>query len=262
MNILQALLLGLVQGATEFLPVSSSGHLVLTEALLGVRGGGLLVEVTLHVGTLLAVLVYFRARLVGLLRDGVRAGPPGSAARRYLLWLLVATLPAAAAGLLLEDGIARLFDSPRAALVGLLVTGVILMSSQWARTRVRRPDGPAGLVIGLAQAVSILPGVSRSGSTIAAGLWCGVARSEAAEFSFLLSIPAIGGAALLHLVELARAGGGAVAGMVPGLLVGLVTSCLAGLAAIAFLLAVLRRRGLAPFAWYCWGVGIIGLLVL
>lgn len=262
MGLWEALLLGLVQGATEFLPVSSSGHLVLTEALLGVREGGLLVEVTLHAGTLLAVVVYFRRRLGWLLVRGLGRGPEGPTARRYLLWLLLGTLPAAAVGLLLEDSIAAVFESTQAALWGLMATGVILFTSRWARSRQTRPDGPAGLAMGLAQAVSILPGVSRSGSTIAAGLWAGTDRREAAEFSFLLSIPAIGGAAFLHLLDLLEGGAAAAAPLAGGLVVGFAVSFLSGLAAIALLLEILRRRGLAPFAWYCWGVGIIGLLVV
>ncbi len=262
MGLWEALLLGLVQGATEFLPVSSSGHLVLTEALLGVREGGLLVEVTLHTGTLLAVLVYFRHRLAWLVARSLTRGPEGPQAHRYILWLLIGTLPAAAVGLLLEDSIAAVFESTQAALWGLMVTGVILFTSRWARPRQTRPDGPAGLAMGLAQAVAILPGISRSGSTIAVGLWAGTDRREAAEFSFLLSIPAIGGAAFLHLLDLFEGGAGAVAPLAGGLVMGLVASFLSGLAAIALLLEVLRRRGLAPFAWYCWGVGIIGLLVV
>lgn len=262
MNILEALLLGVVQGATEFLPISSSGHLVITEALLGIREGGLLVEVTLHAGTLCAVLIYFRSKIAWLLKCGIREGEEGEKARRYLLWLLIGTLPAAVAGLLFEEGISTIFESPAVALTGLLVTGVILFTSRWSIGRGRSAAGLAGLWMGLAQAVAILPGISRSGSTIAAGMWYGVERAEAAEFSFLLSIPAIGGAALLQMIDILKGAATGTGGMVPGLTVGFITALIAGYAAIAGLLEVLKRRGLVPFSWYCWVVGIAGLLLI
>lgn len=262
MNFLEALLLGVVQGVTEFLPISSSGHLVITEALLGVTEGGLLVEVTLHAGTLCAVLIYFRSRIYWLLSRGMGSGDDGERARRYLLWLLIGTLPAALVGLLFEEGVARVFESPRVALIGLLVTGVILFTSRWAPERGRRADGMPGLWMGLAQALAILPGVSRSGSTIAAGMWSGVDKSEAAEFSFLLSVPAIGGATLLHAIDLLEGSSAGAEGLALGLVTGFVVALISGYAAIAGLLEVLKRRGLVPFAWYCWAVGLAGLLLV
>ncbi|GAG33991.1 unnamed protein product, partial [marine sediment metagenome] len=169
MSSLEALLLGIIQGATEFLPISSSGHLVLTETLLGITEGGLLVEVTLHTGTLVAVLVYFRSRLCWLLSRVLRQGAEGNSARTYLLWLIIATVPAGLVGLVFEERLAAIFESPRAALIGLLVTGLILFASRWGVERNRPAAGLAGLWIGFAQAVAILPGISRSGSTITAG---------------------------------------------------------------------------------------------
>lgn len=262
MTVLKTMVLGLIQGATEFLPISSSGHLVLTEALLGVNEGGLLLEVTLHAGTLLAVLVYYRRRIGWMLTEGARGGEQGKDARRWILWIVLGTLPAVIVGLGFQDGIARLFDSPRFALWGLIVTGAILISTFRLEGRDRPAAGPAGLVMGIAQAFSILPGVSRSGSTIAAGMWWGVNRAEAAEFSFLLSLPAIAGAMLLQGLDLLGGGTVATSETAVGLVAGFVVSFAAGYAAIAVLLGVLRRRGLAPFAWYCWAVGIIGLLVI
>jgi len=257
-----ALILGLVQGATEFLPISSSGHLVLTGALLGVEEGGLLVEITLHTGTLLAVLVYFRERIRWMLGGASRRDETGRRARAWILWLLIGTVPAAVVGIAFKHPIEEIFRSPRAALLGLLATGFILMSTRWSRTRRTEPAGPAALVMGAAQALAILPGISRSGSTIAAGMWSGVEKAEAAEFSFLLSLPAIAGAALLQTADLLQ-------GTVPGagemllpLVVGFAASFAAGYAAIAGLLEVLRRRGLVPFAWYCWAVGAAGLFLI
>jgi len=260
MSAAEALLLGIVQGATEFLPVSSSGHLVLTEALLGVSEGGLLLEVTLHAATLLAVLLFFRGRIAWLIGAGIRRGDEGVRARRWILWLLLGTVPAAIVGLAFEDAVGRIFESPRVALIGLLITGAILFASRWSRPQGREPLGRVAMAMGLGQALAILPGISRSGTTIAVGMWAGLERTEAAEFSFLLSVPAIGGASLLQIIDLAQ--GGSMAGLtaVP-MLVGFTAAFVSGYAAIAGLLQVLQRRGLSPFAWYCWAVGAIGLLV-
>lgn len=262
MNSWEALLLGVVQGATEFLPISSSGHLVLSQALLGVRPTGIFLEVVLHVATVLAVIVYFRTRLAWLVSGCVRRDEAGTAARSYALWLLIGTVPAAIVGVFFDDAVGALFDSTRAALWGLLVTGAILFSSRWARARARRPEGTPAVVMGLAQAVAIVPGVSRSGATIAAGMWSGMDRGDAAEFSFLLSIPAIGGAAALQVIELVREGMPAASPFGLALVIGFVAALLSGYGAIAGLLGILKRWGLLPFAWYCWAVGIAGLILL
>jgi undecaprenyl-diphosphatase len=258
----EAVLLGIVQGATEFLPISSSGHLVLGQALLNLHPPGILLEVVLHAATMLAVIVYFRKRLGWMLLNARRKEGDGGQARRYILWLLIGTVPAGLAGVFLTGPIGGLFDSPSVALYGLLATGIILFSSRWSRERGVRPDGRSAIIVGVAQALAIIPGVSRSGATIAAGMLSGVKRRAAAEFSFLLSVPAIGGASLLHMIELLREGlpGGDGLGM--GLAVGFAAAFLSGYAAIAGLLEVLRRKGLAPFAWYCWAVGLAGLLFL
>ncbi len=262
MTALEAVLLGVVQGATEFLPISSSGHLVLGQALLDLRPPGILLEVTLHAATMLAVIVYFRKRLGWMILNALRKGEDGGQARRYILWLLIGTLPAGLAGVLLREPIGGLFDSPAVALYGLLVTGCILLSSRWSRERGVRADGRSAILVGLAQALAIIPGISRSGATIAAGMFSGVERRAAAEFSFLLSVPAIGGASLLQMVELLRGGLPAEGGLGVGLAVGFAAAFVSGYAASAGLLEVLRRKGLVPFAWYCWAVGLAGLLFL
>jgi len=258
----EALLLGLVQGATEFLPISSSGHLVITEALLGISEGGLLVEISLHAGTLLAVLLFFRKRIAWIVTEGFRRGEDGPRARAWMKWLIVATMPAAVVGFLLRDFIEQVFESPLMALVGLMLTGVILISTRWSEQWEREVTGPAGLWMGFAQALAILPGISRSGATIAIGMWSGVDRSEAAEFSFLLSVLAIGGASLLQAVEIMGGTAPSAPGMWGGLLAGFVMASVSGYAAIALLLGILKKRGLAPFAWYCWVVGVTGLVLL
>lgn len=199
---LDIILLAVVQGLTEFLPVSSSGHLVLLQHLLGSSEGDLFLDVVLHCGTLGSVLVVYRQDVWRLLRLDAPA-------RLYILALAVGTLPAVAVGLLLKDVVEAVFASPVYAGVGLLVTGAVLLTTRLAPGRGDAPDTweprpvPLGkaLLVGCAQAVAICPGISRSGSTIAASLWLGLARAEAARFSFLLSVPAIAGALVLHLLD-------------------------------------------------------------
>ncbi|MFC1545583.1 undecaprenyl-diphosphate phosphatase [Gemmatimonadota bacterium] len=262
MNIGEALFLGLVQGATEFLPISSSGHLVITEALLGISEGGLMVEISLHAGTLLAVLLYFRKRISWMVREGFRSDGDGPQARSWIFWLIVATIPAALVGYLFRDTIEHLFESPLAALFGLLLTGLILFSTKWSTQRNRRPNGLAGLWMGFAQALAIIPGISRSGSTIAIGMWSGVDNADAAEFSFLLSVLAVGGASFMQALEISAGSIEPASGLIVGLLAGLVMAAISGYAAIALLIGILKKRGLVPFAWYCWAVGAAGILIL
>ncbi len=254
MNPYDAIVLGLVQGLTEFLPVSSSGHLVIAQQLLGVREPGVFLEVTLHVATLLSVVVVYRRRL-GRLLVGVFAGD--RAALRYVGLLALASVPAAIVGFGFEKRVEAAFDAPAFTGVMLLLTGAILWSTR--RLEKTRPEGPAepgwrlALLIGFAQAFAILPGISRSGTTITAGLWGGMPGAAAAEFSFLMSIPAIGGAALLQLGNL-RADVGLI-GATP-LVVGFLTALVAGVLAIQALVWLLRRQEFHRFAYYLWPAGL------
>lgn len=256
MTLFEALLLGILQGLTEFLPVSSSGHLVLAEALLRVPTPGVFVEVALHVATLLAVVLVYRRRLATLVADAARRDPE---ALRYVGLLALATLPAGLVGLTLRGPIERVFHSP--ALVGttLLLTGTLLWTTRWAPCRPgrERPTWSAALLIGAAQAVAILPGISRSGATIAAALWAGLRPDRAAEFSFLLAIPAIAGAALLETPDLAAAlqdiGTTTLAA-------GFAAALLTGTASILLLVWMLRRSAFPAFAYYLWAVGALALL--
>jgi len=242
--VLTAALWGLIQGLTEFLPISSSGHLVLIPALFGFDEPGLAASVMLHLGTLLAVLAYYRSDLARLVH--LRTDPE---ARRILLLLVVGTIPAALVGLTLHGPIEVIFGEPWLAAVALMATGVILLFTMLVGRGLRRlAQGrwTDGMVVGLAQAFALLPGISRSGMTIAAGMAQGFQRREAARFAFLLSIPAIAGAGLVDGLDLIRQGG-----FTPDLLVGMAVAAVAGYLAIAGLLRVLVRVGLAPFAAYC-----------
>jgi undecaprenyl-diphosphatase len=254
MNLWQGILLGLVQGLTEFLPVSSDGHLAVIGHVAGVHTPGVFVEVALHVATLGSILVVYGRRFWQLAMDVLRRQPE---ALRYAGLLLIGMIPAGLVGIFLEDLIARAFDSLWAAGIGFLVTGVALLS-----TRRLGPDGrarptPGGaLIIGLAQALAPLPGVSRSGMTIASGLWVGLGAVPAADFSFLMAIPLIAGAGLVEArhasVDIAQVGA------VP-LLVGCIVAFVSGVFAIRFLVAMLRRGRFYVFAPYCFAMGLFTL---
>jgi undecaprenyl-diphosphatase len=248
---LQAAILGLVQGLTEFLPVSSSGHLVIGTHLLGANAeGNLLFDVLVHFGTLVAVLVVFREKILAIAAALLGRG---SARDRKLAGLIVlGSIPAAFVGLLLEDLVEHLFGSVQAVAIALLVTGVILRFAR-EQPAARREVGllPA-LAIGVGQALAITPGISRSGTTIALALRLGIAQAEAAEFSFLLAIPAIGGAFVLKLSDAIATG--SVDAWGPYVL-GTLLSALSGWAALRWLLALLRGGRFHLFSWYCWAVG-------
>lgn len=252
----QGIVLGTVQGLTEFLPISSSGHLVVAEAAVGLTTPGVLVEVALHVATLLAVAIVYRARLWELAR-GVVGGHRD--ALRYVGLLALASVPAGVVGLLLQDFFERAFDSLLMVGMNFVVTGVILWSTRLVAARGSghepTPMGAAG--IGLAQALAILPGISRSGTTVAAGLWLRIDPVRAAEFSFLLAIPAIAGAAVLQVPDLSADLGTIGAGP---LALSFATALVAGILAIRLLVALLRRGAFHQFAPYCWAVGLATIL--
>jgi undecaprenyl-diphosphatase len=271
MSILQALLLGLVQGATEFIPVSSSGHLVLVPWLLGWPSPSLAFDTMVHWGTLVAVVVYFwrawRALLTAWLRGLVRWDWRDPLAR--LAWLLViGTLPAAVIGYFLEDWFESLFSEPVWVSLCLLGTAGILVLGEWLGTRSIAAGGarhidslrwPHALVIGLGQAAAIAPGISRSGVTMALGLSGGLDRSAAATFSFLLSAPIILGAGLVQLTKLSSAPDALA--QVPVLVAGFLVAAVAGYLSIWSLLRYLQRGRLYPFALYCACLGICCLAV-
>lgn len=250
MNYWQALLLGLVQGLTEFLPVSSDGHLVLAEHLAGVHTPGVFVEVALHVATLGSILVLYGRRFFAL-AGGVLARRPADL--QYAGLLILAMIPAGIVGLFLEDLVARAFDSLWAAGIGFLVTGIALWSTRRLVAGTRdRPTVPAALGIGVAQALAILPGISRSGMTVSSGIWAGLSAVKAADFSFIMAIPLIAGAGLLEARKIS--GGIGAVGLGP-LLLACVVAFASGVWAIRLLVALLARGRFASFAPYCFAIG-------
>jgi undecaprenyl-diphosphatase len=264
MPLLQAIVLGILQGLTEFLPVSSSAHLIVVPWILGWDDGGLTFDVALHVGTLAAVVLFFFRDWIQIIGQaiGLRAGRDAALSKnRGLLWLLIlGTIPGAIAGVLFEKQAETAFRSPYIIATAAIVVGVIMWLADSAGSK-RKDIGYVSmfdsLAVGVAQAFAIIPGVSRSGSTIAAGLFRGLDRPTAARFSFLLSTPIIAGAAAKKFWDLMKHGGGMPQDMQTAFLAGMIASAITGCLAIAFFLNYLRRRSLAVFVWYRIIFGII-----
>ncbi len=258
MNFFEAIVLGLVQGLTEFLPVSSSGHLVIAQTLMDVPTPGVFVEVALHLATLISVLVVYHRRVGSLAVGAVRRDPQ---AWRYIGLLLLASVPAGIVGVFFEDQIEAAFDAPWVTGAMLLVTGVLLWSTRKLGDREwkERPATRHALGMGVAQAFAILPGISRSGSTITAGLWGRLQGDSAAEFSFLMSVVAIAGAVVLQIGDIGESVHqvGATA-----LAAGFVSALVSGILAIRLLIWLLRKQTFYVFAYYVWIVGGVFLLYL
>jgi undecaprenyl-diphosphatase len=262
-DIVKAIVLGIVQGLTEFLPISSSAHLVLVPWFLGWTPPGLAFDVALHLGTLIAVLFYFRrdwlritlSFLAGLRHRQFRGHPD----RLVALLVVVGTIPATVVGYLVRDHVEALTQRPAVVAAFLLITGVMLLAASLPRGQ-RRAEHMSfldALLVGCGQALAILPGISRSGSTITVGLFRGLAPSEAARFSFLLSAPIIVGAALVEVPHLLDGAAGDMGMAAIGL--GIAAAAVSGFLAIHYLLKLLARGSLKPFAVYCFIVGLTGI---
>lgn len=302
----EALILGILQGLTEFFPISSSGHLVLGSHVLGLQLPGIVFEVAVHVATLVSVLVVYRQRVQGLLLGLFKLPGGDDDARFYALKLILATLPAAFVGFFLKDWFEARFQDPAFAATMLLVTGCLIWSIRWARekrsvsllevlpiaaaaavsflagmglwfiimlgsiaaivaiarmTALRkwhsRPTPTSALLMGVGQAVAILPGISRSGTTLLTGTWHKVTPLAAAEFSFMMSIVVIMAAAVLKVPDAMEIGGQIGFGQ---LLIGCLSATISGVLAIRFFLLLLRRQSFHLFAYYCWFTACLFLL--
>ena len=262
MPIWQAVILGIIQGLTEFLPVSSSAHLAVMPYLTGWRDQGIEFDIAVHFGTLLAVLAYFARDWIRILREAVA---PAAAGRPKMLWLLIAaTIPAGVVGFLFEDQAEAAGNSLYSIGTMMIVIGIFMY---WADRRSRASKDITGvsladaLAIGAAQALAVIPGTSRSGITISVGLLRNLDRTAAAHFSFLLSTPIIGGAALKNFVDMAREG------LAPELYApfatGIIVSALTGAVTIRFFMDFLRKRSLTFFVTYrlIFGILIIALAI-
>ena len=268
-NYLRAVALGLLQALTEFLPISSSGHLVLAPRLLGAQVSSLTFDVGLHVGTLLAVLVYFWREWVGIVVALLHDLPRHllrvrrwSEPSRLGLWIVLGTLPAVIVGALLKGTLEQWFRAPAAVGVSLLFfSAVIWFADRTGAQQLRLADVTArrSMFIGIAQAIALIPGTSRSGITIAVARGLGFERPDAARFSFMLSAPAVAGAAVLTLGG-ALAHGDAIAW--GPLVVGAITAALAGMFVIRVLMRYVQTRSLAVFIWYRVALGCAVLVAV
>jgi undecaprenyl-diphosphatase len=302
---IQALVLGIVQGLTEFIPVSSSGHLVLVPALAGWERHGIAFDVALHVGTLLALLIFYRADLWGMTRSLVsrEASEERAFYRRLIVLLAIGSVPVAIIGLTLRRALESVFDTPTTAAALLLVTAAVLIGGERIADRrevrrARRADAVAdtptlsdvpsarpadqlpaaaadrveatrgveldalswrqAVAVGFAQSMALLPGLSRSGLTISAGVAAGLSRTAATRFAFLLGLPAIAGAAVVSIPEIDDLG--SISGA--ELALGVVAAAVSGYLAIAFLVRLVSRIGIDRFAWYLVPVSAVSLLLL
>ncbi len=277
MNLLHAFFLGLVQGITEFIPVSSSGHLLITRDILGIEQAGLAFDVVLHLGTLVAVFTYYWKDLWLLAQDFLRllcqlAVYPFVAKkpvlystkepyRILLLMLMAATIPTALIGFFFNDIFKTLFDSVHVVGYTLLITGSILWLSNrmlTGRKQIKDMSLWDAITVGIIQGAAITPGISRSGSTIFGGLLRGFNRELATRFSFLLSVPAILGAVILEGKDVFSEGTG-ISELLP-IIVGFIAAAVSGYIAIRFLIRLISQRKLHYFSYYCWTVGIFLIL--
>ena len=265
MPLYQAIVLAIVQGITEFLPISSTGHLILFPWFLGWKDPGLTFDVALHAGTLLAVVLYFWRMWMEMLLAAVGIGDssnPEVHQRRRLFWLLViATIPGAIVGALFEKKADTAFRNPLVIGVALIVVALFM----WAGEKVTRDDEPLtgislpdALIVGIAQAFAVIPGVSRSGSTMTAGLFRNMKRETAARFSFLLSAPIIAGAVLFKAVQVHHQGG-LPPDMRAPFLAGIIVSAAVGIVVIGWLIRYLERRTFRAFIIYRLALGVVVL---
>ncbi len=262
-QILKALVLGIIQGLTEFLPVSSSGHLVLAQHFMNYQKPNISFETILHLGSLLAVLIYFRKDILDLIKSPfISASEKKKKDLSVLLYLSIATLITGILGFLLKDKFEEMFTHPLLASLMLVVTGFILIFSDMI-SKTNIPIYKIGvkrsIFIGLAQTFAIIPGISRSGTTIAVSIYNGIKREDAAKFSFLLSIPAILGANISEFSSLKELS----STFVPQYIIGAVAAFVSGYLVIAFLISVVKKQKLKYFSIYCWIVALIsGILIL
>ena len=255
----QAIILGLFQGLGEFLPISSSAHLVLVPWLFHWEDPGITFDIALHIGTLIAVIIYFWKDWLRLVTQGF-AGPRSSDGR--LFWyLVIATVPGAIVGYALEKKAETIFRTPLLIAVALIVMGAILY---WAESKSAKKDDlnnvtlRTSFLIGLSQALAIIPGVSRSGITMTTGLFSGLSREAAARFSFLLSTPIILGAAIIKVPHLVRHPDVIDANF----LIGMVVACITGIACIRFLLRYIQTKTFLPFVWYRFALGALVIIII
>lgn len=269
MDLLHSILLGILQGITEFLPVSSSGHLAIARALLGRNlEPGITFEIVVHFGSFCSITVYYRKLIFEILSDLLKSFTPSGlksgrfkedSNTRLSFYILISMIPAAVVGFTMKDAVEGLFGDPFFVSMMLIVTGVILFSTKFVQNPQKKVNGWRALLMGIAQAFAIIPGISRAGSTISVALFSGINREKAANFSFLMVLPVLAGAMLLEVKEVMEVGIESAA--VINLTAGYLTSFVAGYFALKYLIILLKREKFHYFAYYCWLVGFAGLMI-
>ena len=255
MDWLQAFILGIMQGLTEFIPISSSGHLVLAQHFLGVESPGILLEVVLHMGTLAAILIYFYDDIKQLLQSVIK---DSENAREYIIYLIIATIPIICAGVLLKDIIETTFTVSIVKWM-LMITGLVVGSTYFFQHRLRRELVMiTALCIGVAQVFALLPGISRSGMTISVAVIMGMQHKKAAKFAFFMAIPVLFGAGLLQLFTVQAQ---ANLTLLP-LIIGFISSAVTGYMVINWLLAVISRGKFYLFSLYCFVVSLLAITII
>ncbi len=244
MNIFEAIILGIVQGLTEFLPISSSGHLVIGQKLLGISIPGNAFEVVVHVGTLCSVLIVFWPDILRLLKS-----IKSSTTQKYIIAILLGSLPVVIIGLVFKDAITGAFENIRIVAITLMITGLVLLSTKYLNTKQKDVSIGKGIMIGIAQALAIIPGISRSGSTISIGMYLGIAPEKAAKFSFLLAIPVIAGAGLITGLDIMESNEPALHMSI--LLGGFISSLIVGWISLKWLLVLIKYGKFYWFGVYC-----------
>ena len=268
MDIIQAILLGILQGITEFLPVSSSGHLVLAQALFGRDlETGITFEIVVHFGSFCSIVLYYRKFIFEIIRDLFRSFSPGGIKSglykinpnvKFSLYILISMIPAVIVGFTMQDSIEALFLNPFFVSCMLLVTGTLLFSTRFVSFPKEDLNTFRSIMMGIAQAFAIIPGISRSGSTISIGLFTGLKRDSVANFSFLMVLPVLAGAMLLAFMDLMETGIETAALMV--LVTGFITSFISGYLALSYLVSLLKKEKFFYFSYYCWAIGIAGVI--
>jgi undecaprenyl-diphosphatase len=265
-----SIILGLLQGLAEFLPISSSGHLVIGKAIFGMSEVGMFFDLMLHVGTLASIFVVFRKKLwkiiVGLIQKDLEQW-------KYIFYVFIASIPTAMIGLGFKDALEALFIKPKAVSAALLFTGVLLFLTRYAKESSHQDLASMNwwkaILTGVVQGIACIPGISRSGSTISSMLFLKVDRKFAGEFSFLMSIPAVGGAALLDFIQWFQCQGAKASldacqnmdSFSAALLAGMFVAFISGLFALRWLISFVQKGKFYHFSWYLWIVGLLGLFL-
>lgn len=268
MDLLQAIFLGILQGVTEFLPVSSSGHLVLAQSFIGKDlETGITFEIVVHFGSFCSIVLYYRKLIGEILIDlfksitpaGLKSGMYKTNSNvKFCYFIIISMIPAMIVGFTMRDAIEELFMNPFFVSCMLLITGALLFSTKFVKEPHNEVNGIRSLIMGIAQAFAIIPGISRSGSTISVGLFTGMKRIEVANFSFLMVLPVLAGAMVLAMMDLMDTGIETAAAFI--LIAGFITSFISGYLALSYLVKLLKNAKFYYFSYYCWIVGTVGIL--